>query len=467
MEVKWYKDGKLITSSKKVIVESEGKSRRLVVEQVEKKDAGEYTCEAAGQKINFKINVKEPEPAFTNLDKVQKVVQAVVTEKATLSCEVAQENMEVKWYKDGKLITSSKKLRVETEGKSRRLVVEQAEKKDAGEYTCEAAGQKIHFKINVKEPEAKFQKIPSQKESIVVQEHEDITIVTSVQPENVPVKWFKDGEELSASKKYQISSEGASRKLVVKSAESKDTAVYSCRISSDKQEFKVQVKEIPVKFTKKLEAITGEIGSFITLTCELGQAKGDVVWKRNGEEVKAGKRFEIRSDGTKRSLTISQLRAEDGGEYSCESRDDKTITQLTTKAPRVVKFAAELNNVVVEEGAEATFKCTLTPDDAEVTWYRNGAKIEKSNKYSFSKKGTVHTLTITKLTLQDAGEIMVEAEGVKTTASLKVREAPVLFKKKLETMTVEERQTVHLETELSKASKEVKWMKNGIVLQSK
>ncbi|KAG6929403.1 obscurin, cytoskeletal calmodulin and titin-interacting RhoGEF, partial [Chelydra serpentina] len=48
---------KLITSSKKFKVESEGKSRRLVVEQVEKKDAGEYTCEAAGQKLTFKVLV--------------------------------------------------------------------------------------------------------------------------------------------------------------------------------------------------------------------------------------------------------------------------------------------------------------------------------------------------------------------------------------------------------------------------
>lgn len=77
--------------------------------------------------------------------------------------------------------------------------------------------------------------------------------------------------------------------------------------------------------------MTGEIGSSITLTCELGQAKGDVVWKRNREEIKASKRFQIQSDGAKRSLTVSQLKAEDGGEYSCESRDDKTITQLTTK----------------------------------------------------------------------------------------------------------------------------------------
>ncbi|XP_075703653.1 obscurin [Rhinoderma darwinii] len=465
-EVKWYKDGKLISSSKKLRLETEGKSRHLVVEQAEKKDAGEYSCEAAGQKINFKISVKEPEPAFIDQDKIKKEVVTIVSESATLTCEVSEGKTQVKWYKDGKLITSSKNLRMETEGKSRRLVVEQAEKKDAGEYSCEAAGQKINFKISVKEPEAKFLKKCEQKDAVTVQEHEDITLSTSVQPHNAQVKWFKDGAELSTSKKYQICVEGATRTLIVKTAESKDSAVYTCSTSSDQQEFRVQVKEIPVKFVKKLEAVTGETGSSVTLTCELSQTKGNVTWRRNGEEIKPSKRFQIQSDGGKRILTISQLRAEDGGEYSCQSRDEKTMAQLTTKAPRVVKFTTELSNVVVEEGAEATFKCTVSPDDAEVTWYRNGAKIEKSNKYKFSKKGTVHSLTISHLTLQDAAEMTAEAEGVKTAASLKVREAPVLFKKKLEAVTVEERQTVRLETELSKPSREVKWMKNGVVLQS-
>ena len=91
----------------------------------------------------------EPEVVFINKEKVQKEVKAAPTENATLSCEVGQEKTEVKWYKEGKLITSSKKFRVESEGKLRRLVVSQVEKRDAGEYTCEAAGQKLTFKITV------------------------------------------------------------------------------------------------------------------------------------------------------------------------------------------------------------------------------------------------------------------------------------------------------------------------------
>ncbi|KAG6929398.1 obscurin, cytoskeletal calmodulin and titin-interacting RhoGEF, partial [Chelydra serpentina] len=316
------------------------------------------------------------------------------------------------------------------------------------------------------EPEAKFQKKLVQKEPIVVQEHESFTLATSVTPETAVVKWFKDGTEIKGSKKYEIKADGASRTLTVKLAEGKDTAVYTCETKSDKQEFQVQVKEIPVKFAKKLEAVSAEIGGTISLTCELIQAKGDVLWYKDGAEVKPSKRFQVREDGVKRILTIMGLRAEDKGEYSCESRDDKSSIQVTPKAPRVVKFTTGLRNVVSEEGKEATFKCTISPNDAAVTWYRNGVKIEASKKHVISQKDTSHSFTITDLTMEDAAEISANAEGVESKATLTVREAPVTFKKKLEPKTVEERDTVTLEVELSKPSVEVKWMRNSIVLQS-
>ena len=62
-EVKWYKDGKLLTSSRTVHAEQKGKSRHLVIDSVEKKDAGEYTCEVGTEKLVFKIQVQGKENA--------------------------------------------------------------------------------------------------------------------------------------------------------------------------------------------------------------------------------------------------------------------------------------------------------------------------------------------------------------------------------------------------------------------
>jgi obscurin-RhoGEF protein len=76
-------------------------------------------------------------------------VKAEVGASATLSCEVAQAQTEVTWYKDGKKLSSSSKMCMEALGCTRQLVVQQASKADAGEYSCEAGGQRVSFCLDI------------------------------------------------------------------------------------------------------------------------------------------------------------------------------------------------------------------------------------------------------------------------------------------------------------------------------
>ena len=91
----------------------------------------------------------EAQSAFLNKESVQREVKATISQKATLSCEVSDSKKEVKWYKAGKLLTSSKTVHAESKGKSRQLVIDSVEKKDAGEYICEAGTEKLVFKLEV------------------------------------------------------------------------------------------------------------------------------------------------------------------------------------------------------------------------------------------------------------------------------------------------------------------------------
>uniref|UniRef100_A0A3B4GF72 Ig-like domain-containing protein n=1 Tax=Pundamilia nyererei TaxID=303518 RepID=A0A3B4GF72_9CICH len=91
----------------------------------------------------------EAPAGFSNMESVQKEVKTYLSQRATLSCEVSDSKTEVKWYKDGKLLTSSKGAHMESKGKTRELVIEKVEKKDAGEYTCEAGTEKLVFKLQL------------------------------------------------------------------------------------------------------------------------------------------------------------------------------------------------------------------------------------------------------------------------------------------------------------------------------
>lgn len=76
-------------------------------------------------------------------------MKATVSQKAALSCDVADPKAEVKWCKDGRQLASTKTVRVESKGQNRQLVFDSVEKKDAGEYSCEVGTEKLLFKLHV------------------------------------------------------------------------------------------------------------------------------------------------------------------------------------------------------------------------------------------------------------------------------------------------------------------------------
>ncbi|XP_062373266.1 obscurin isoform X2 [Sardina pilchardus] len=466
-EVKWYKNGHLLSSSKSVHMEMKGKTRQLVLDSVEKKDAGEYICEAGKEKLVFKIHVAEiQEAGFANKESVQKEVKAAISQKATLSCEVANSKTEVKWYKDGHLLSSSKSVHMEMKGKTRQLVLDSVEKKDAGEYICEAGKEKLVFKIHVAEiQEAGFANKESVQKEVKTTISQKATLSCEVANSKTEVKWYKDGHLLSSSKSVHMEMKGKTRQLVLDSVEKKDAGEYICEAGKEKIMFKIHVAEEHLKFSLPLESTTAVLEDVLTLVCQLNRPKGDVVWRHNGIEIKSGGRHIINTDGMRCILTVTGVSKEDEGEYSCESKDDKTSANVNIKAPRLVRFTSKLSDIVAVENTECTFKCSITPADVTVKWLRNGIPLTSGPKYKIAHGGNNHSLTITNICQEDAGEISIEAEEKLSTATLQVQQVPVTFKKKLQDLTVEEQDEVRLEVELSKPSNEVKWMKNGVVVQ--
>lgn len=203
-----------------------------------------------------------------------------------------------------------------------------------------------------------------------------------------------------------------------------------------------------IKFVKPLRDTVAHADGMVTLRCEVCKPKADVQWLKNGVEVVASRRFTIRADGVERSLTIHRLSREDAGEYTCESRDDRTAASLRVESkyaytqlfsfltqgnrvicflsyvssvPRVVEFLTELHNTTVLEGEDATFKCVVSPEDVQLVWLMDNEPITLGNRFQATQNGLCHTLVIKKCQMLDCSRITAEAEGQLSKASLKVQ----------------------------------------------
>lgn len=89
--------------------------------------------------------------------------------------------------------------------------------------------------------------------------------------------------------------------------------------------------------------------------------------------------------------------------------------------PRVVEFLTELHNTTVLEGEDATFKCVVSPEDAQVVWLMDNEPIVLGDRFEAWQNGLCHTLVIHRCQMLDMSRITAEAEGVSSKASLKIQ----------------------------------------------
>nr|XP_046264945.1 obscurin isoform X16 [Scatophagus argus] len=465
-EVKWYKDGKQLSPSKVIHMESKGKIRELVIDSIEKKDAGEYGCQVGTEKLAFKVQVTEIQlkPVFSNKESVQKEVKPTVSQKATLSCEVADSKTEVKWYKDGKLLTSSKTIRTESKGKSRQLVIDSVERKDAGEYICEAGTEKLAFKIHVAEAPAGFSNKESVQKEVKATLSQKATLSCEVSDSKTEVKWYKDGKLLTSSKTVHMESKGKNRELVIEKMEKKDAGEYTCEAGSEKLLFKLQITDEAVKFRKKLVSDTCVVqaGENIVLTTELTTGSGSVKWFRDGVELKEGSKYELRKDGFSRTLVVKSTETKDSGSYSCQTADDKLEFKVQVKDSSL-KFIVPLKPATVDLGGTLSLVCELNQASGDVVWQHDGREIKPGGRYCVRTDGPRRVLTVTGMNKEDEGDYSCECKNDKTSAKVSSKAPRVVrLTTKLNNVAAMEGKDAIFKCAVTPADVTVRWFHNSI-----
>ncbi|XP_051787148.1 obscurin-like protein 1a isoform X2 [Erpetoichthys calabaricus] len=463
--VQWYFNGKMLTADSRTRIKSHGTVRQLVISGLTTLDSGNYTCDAGDDKMVTTVTIQEPALKILNKEDAMEPIEVSENGSVTFCVQLSKDDASVQWLRNWREI-NDKRICSSSDGKSRKLTIRQAQLSDSGVYTCDASTDEIHFTLQVKVAPIKFEHKQEKPEEILAVESKSTVMSAVLSSEKSVVKWLRHRSQIFDSNKYETRVEGRVHSLIVKNTCKEDCGMYTCISQDDEMVFVVSVKELPLTFVRGLQHINAYKDDTITLRCELCKPKGDVQWLKDGQEILPSRRIVIKAEGRERSLTINRATGSDSGEYVCESKDDRTCAQVSVEMPRVVEFIAELHNVTVLEGEDATFKCMVSPEDAELVWHRNGNVVVPDERCMVSRNGLCHTLVIQNCQLIDSSKVTAEAEGVVSKANLQVQEAQVLFTKKLEAVIGEEHGEATLEVEVSLESGEVQWMRQGVVIQS-
>ncbi|XP_020317868.1 obscurin-like protein 1 isoform X6 [Oncorhynchus kisutch] len=461
--VVWYKDNKKIDDNERYCSEEQGAFRSLVVLNAETEDSGEYTCDAGDDKMVFCITVKEPPVTIIGNSGNPEHHSLVAGDKLILECEISCPNATVQWLWNGKLLSSDARTHIDSDGATRKLVLSGLQPSDSGEYILDAINDKMVTIVEVQEPPVKFVNKQA-KTTISGYENESVTLCAMVNREQAYVRWLKDGELLNGDN-IHISSAGKMHTLTINPLKLSDSGGFVCNINTDEMYFIVQVKEMKVKFSRPLQNIVALKDSTLTLRCEVNKPKGDVQWLKDGQEIKPSRRHTIRAQGRERSITIHQLMLDNAGEYACESTDDKTFATVGVEMPPpTVEIIAELHNITVLEGEDATFKCVVSPEDTQLVWSLSGRPIAPNERFVISSNGLCHMLCIYNCQVSDCATVTAEAGGLVSEANLQVQEQQVLFTKNMVPVVAEQFGEATLEVEVGLDSGEVQWMRQGVVI---
>ncbi|XP_038128162.1 obscurin [Cyprinodon tularosa] len=451
--VTWKRSHIPLRSGDKYEMRKEGKVNLLLIHDVEPQDTGLYSCDTGDMQSHAKLTVTELPPFF------QEELQSIEAEEggsAFLYCELSKLGVPIQWKKDGLPLRASRKYEMRQDGCFVQLYIKELKLEDSGSYSCQAAKAETVATVSVRETPPFFKKVLKRLEA---EEGGAALLQCELSKQGVSVQWKKNGLPLRESRKYQMKEDGCLLQLHINELKLEDSGSYTCQAGSTETTANVTVKELPPFFKKDLQNIKAEEGSTASLICEVSKPGVLVQWKKNKIPLRSNKKYEIKQQDCVLQLNIKDVQLEDSGCYTCQVGGTETSACVSVKELPPF-FKDILKSLTIDEGDTASLCCEVSKPGLPVQWKKNRLPLGANRKYEMKQDGCFLYLSIKDVTPKDSGSYSCEAGAAETTATVTVKELPLIFKRELERVEAEEGGSVSLCCEVSKAGALVQWKKN-------
>ncbi|CAH0545687.1 unnamed protein product [Brassicogethes aeneus] len=445
--VKVEHDGKECeVGSKYKFLYEDDETMSVVIKDVQNEDAGKYTITASNDlgvdSAEMSLTVKSPPKIKSEIKDMES--HAELTIKMEVDLEGTPKPT-VAFYKDGKVVKKSDRIKILEEATKHTLVIEKSTLKDSGSYsivaTNELAQVSKFWNLDVYSKPKLLSKLGTEK---VVSQNENFELKVKIEAEPKPeVKWYKDEEEIKSTDHFMVKEDGDCYILRVTGAVTTDAAKYKCKAvnihGSVDDDITVWVKKAP-KIIKGLQNMTvTEHDKDVTFDVKMeSYPKPAVKWYLDEVEIKETRSEFTRmesDDGVK--LIIKEVTSELSGQYTCKLTNEcggcETSAKLTVNcAPRIIK---KLKDVTVEEGSTLHLEVDVEGcPQPTVKWLRNGREVSADARIKISRdtqRQETYNLAVNLIKYEEQGEYEVIVTNQLGTVSCKsfvtVHTVPVIL----------------------------------------
>eukprot|EP00061_Rhincodon_typus_P012922 g38977.t1 len=99
--------------------------------------------------INFMAFLPDPPVMIVGSSQISEDRSFIESETIAMTCKLSRPDVQVYWYRDGMELQPSDKIRIESRGLTRELMIFDSEPSDSGQYICDAGSDKLTFKVTV------------------------------------------------------------------------------------------------------------------------------------------------------------------------------------------------------------------------------------------------------------------------------------------------------------------------------
>ncbi|XP_048664951.1 striated muscle preferentially expressed protein kinase [Marmota marmota marmota] len=505
-QVSWLKDGSTLHSEGRLLIRAEGERHTLLLREAQEADAGSYmatainelgqaSCAASlavrpgGSTSPFSSPITSdeeylsppeefPEPGETwpgtptmklspsqNHRSSDTGSKAPPTFKVSLMDQSVREGQDVimsirvqgepkpvvSWLRNRQPVRpDQRRFAEEAEGGLCRLRILAAERGDAGFYTCKAVNEygarQCEARLEVRaHPESRSLAVLAPLQDVNVGAGEMALFECLVAgPADVEVDWLCRGRLLQpALLKCKMHFDGRKCKLLLTSVHEDDSGVYTCKLSTAKDELTCSARltvrpSLAPLFTRLLEDVEVLEGRAARLDCKIsGTPPPSVTWTHFGHPVEESENLRLRQEGGLHSLHIAHVGSEDEGLYAVSATNThgqaNCSAQLYVEEPRtaasgpssklekmpsipeepeqgelerlsIPDFLRPLQDLEVGLAKEAMLECQVTGlPYPTISWFHNGHRIQSSDDRRMTQYRDVHRLVFPAVGPQHAG----------------------------------------------------------------
>ncbi|CAH1393217.1 unnamed protein product [Nezara viridula] len=421
-ELKWFKDGMPVRSSKDVnFINSPGGLVGLSVDCPTNENSGNYTLTVsnklgeASSDAKVEVITKDKKPEFRS-----HLLPTTVVEGFPLKLTVKIEGNpppELTWCRNGSPIDidGDHVQCVTSPDGSQSLIIDKVSPLDAAVYSVTARND-----VGSSTSEAKIDvagqardDMPLEAPSLAydlrdtwAEEGSILSISAPFSGNPIPsVTWYKNNEELIGDHRIAFTNDGKRIGLTLAPCETGDVGLYKCVLKNPvgevQSDAKIHVKKIfhsPV-FINPLHDLDQKIGLDGKMICRVsGNPRPDVAWFWNGKPIYEDDKYSMKREGDLCILYIKDCNPADDGCYRCiaSNRDGKAESEAKFRAVTKIGerekgeapcFLKKIGDQELVKGITGRFTaCISGYPEPEVEWYRNGQKLYPSERIKIEKE---------------------------------------------------------------------------------